>query len=125
MTDLDALANENRSQAERARAGAAREIYMAYEDERADARALAERGARLERLIRWLAIPWSYQDPSGDVVFVDPLFPEVDPWTKQALVQNTELKRTWYEVVRGIDLTDESPEEESGSGTDPEPPTER
>jgi len=88
---------------------------------------LAERGARLERLIRWLTIPFNYEDPNGVMVFSDPDFAEWDPMTMTALPGNTELKKTWWEVVRRVDLdAPESPanvaDEREGDESD-SPPT--
>lgn len=67
----------------------------------------AEQVARRDRLIRYLAIPLSYQDPEGEMVFLDPDFVTFDPYTKQPLMMNIELKRVWHRVVRGIDLDDD------------------
>lgn len=53
-------------------------------------------------LILWLALPW------GDN---DPLFPESDGWTPQALAANVRMKKTWMRVVRGTDLSGAVPEE--------------
>ena len=60
-----------------------------------------ERIERYARLIRWLAMPYTYHDPeTGDLVVTDPMFPDYDPFTKTELEGPRELSRTWYEVVR-------------------------
>jgi hypothetical protein len=66
--------------------------------EESDAHAIAD----MVELILWLALPW------GDN---DPLFPESDGWTPQALAANVRMKQTWMRVVRGTDLSGAVPEE--------------
>ena len=51
-----------------------------------------ERSERLERLIKWLALPWKDNDPE---------FSAYDHFSQQDLPENAELEATWFEVVRG------------------------
>jgi hypothetical protein len=51
-----------------------------------------ERIMRYERLIRWLALAWADNDP---------WFPPINGQTGEPLLENAELKDTWFEVVRG------------------------
>jgi hypothetical protein len=71
--DLDAVANENRSQ---------RDILE--RQHRADLKDLSD-------LVAWLALKYGARNPQ---------FPDVDPTTGQRLNENVRLSRTWYRWVR-------------------------
>lgn len=97
MTELDHLADENRSQTEIARRAIEQEMIAAWGSVDDDVVNVALEStalelARLTDLLRWLAAKW------GDN---NPLFPDRDPSSGQPLPGNVELSRTWYRVIRG------------------------
>ena len=86
--DLDAVANENRTQVERTHDSYGRQIDYLNDERFRLAGALDD----LRDLVTWLAIKYDARNPK---------FPELDPMTGQRLEGNARLSRTWYRWVRG------------------------